>query len=98
MAEYKKPKEKLDAAEEANLARRQWEAYTRARDHGHTDYIEIAKQCDAFYRGENVTDIQGSGLGLSIVKQFIELHGGTIQVKSVVNQGTTFTVMLPIRA
>ena len=52
MAEYKKPKQKLDAAEEANLARRQWEAYTRARDHGHTDYIEIAKQCDAFYRGE----------------------------------------------
>lgn len=52
MAEYKKPKQKLDAAEEANLARRQWEAYTRARDNGHTDYIEIAKQCDAFYRGE----------------------------------------------
>lgn len=52
MAKYKKPKQKLDAAEEANLARRQWEAYTRARDHGHTDYIEIAKQCDAFYRGE----------------------------------------------
>jgi hypothetical protein len=52
MAKYKKPKENLNAAEEANLARRQWEAYTRARDHGHTDYIEIAKQCDAFYRGE----------------------------------------------
>lgn len=56
MAEYKKPKQKLDAAEEANLARRQWEAYTRARDHGHTDYIEIAKQCDAFYRGEQWDD------------------------------------------
>ena len=52
MAEYKKPKKKLDVAEEMNIARRQWEAYTRARDHGHTDYIEIAKQCDAFYRGE----------------------------------------------
>ena len=52
MAEYKKPKKKLDAAEELNIARRQWESYTRARDNGHTDYIEIAKQCDAFYRGE----------------------------------------------
>lgn len=52
MAEYKKPKKKLDVAEEMNIARRQWESYTRARDHGHTDYIEIAKQCDAFYRGE----------------------------------------------
>ena len=52
MVEYKKPKKKLDAAEELNLARRQWEAYTRARDNGHDDYIEMAKQCDAFYRGE----------------------------------------------
>jgi len=52
MAEYKKPKKKLDAAEELNIARRQWESYTRARDNGHTDYIEIAKQCDNFYRGE----------------------------------------------
>ncbi len=54
MAKYKqsKPKKKLDAAEEMNIARRQWESYTRARDHGHTDYIEIAKQCDAYYRGE----------------------------------------------
>lgn len=52
MAKYNKPKKKLDAAEEMNIARRQWESYTRARDHGHTDYIEIAKQCDAFYRGE----------------------------------------------
>jgi len=52
MAEYKKPKKKLDAAEELNIARRQWESYTRARDNGHDDYIEIAKQCDAFYRGE----------------------------------------------
>ena len=52
MAKYNKPKKKLDVAEEMNIARRQWESYTRARDHGHTDYIEIAKQCDAFYRGE----------------------------------------------
>ncbi len=52
---------------------------------------------DSFYRGENVTDIQGSGLGLSIVKQFVELHGGTISVESAVNQGTTFTVSLPVQ-
>jgi len=54
MAEYKnkKSKKKLNEAEELNLAKQQWEAYTRARDNGHTNYIEIAKQCDAFYRGE----------------------------------------------
>jgi len=52
MADYKKKKKKLSAGEEQTLAKRQWEAYTRARDHGHLDYVEIAKQCDAFYRGE----------------------------------------------
>ena len=52
MADYKNKKKKLSAAEELTLAKRQWECYTRARDSGHEDYIEIAKQCDAFYRGE----------------------------------------------
>ena len=42
----------MNAAEEAALAKSQWDAYTRARDNGHTDYIDIAKQCDAYYRGE----------------------------------------------
>ncbi|MEB3186345.1 MAG: ATP-binding protein [bacterium] len=37
----------------------------------------------------------GSGLGLSIVRQAVELHGGQIDVRSVEGGGTTFTVMLP---
>jgi signal transduction histidine kinase len=51
---------------------------------------------DAFRRGANVGDIEGIGLGLSIVKQFVELHDGTISVESEVNKGTTFTVTIPI--
>jgi len=47
-----KPKKKLSKLEEHELARGQWEAYTRARDNGHQDYIAVAKRCDAFYRGE----------------------------------------------
>jgi len=38
---------------------------------------------------------QGIGLGLSIVRAFVELHGGTIGVKSELGQGSTFTIWLP---
>ena len=46
-----KPK-RLSKAKEHQLARDQWDAYTRARDNGHQDYIAVAKRCEAFYRGE----------------------------------------------
>lgn len=50
---------------------------------------------DPFYRGRNVSNIPGTGLGLSIVKQFVDLHHGTVAVTSRVGTGTTFTVRLP---
>jgi hypothetical protein len=49
---YGKEEKKLSKAEQYDLAKRQWGCYVRARDNGHLDYIEIAKQCDAFYRGK----------------------------------------------
>lgn len=39
---------------------------------------------------------EGSGLGLLLCKEFAEVNGGTIKVESIVNQGSTFTVVLPI--
>ena len=50
----------------------------------------------AFQRGENVGEIPGSGLGLTMTKQFVELHGGTIECESELDKGTTFTVSLPV--
>lgn len=54
---------------------------------------------DRFYRVDRARarTTGGSGLGLSIAKQIVTLHGGDIQVTSVINTGSTFTVRLPIR-
>jgi two-component system NtrC family sensor kinase len=51
---------------------------------------------DKFYRASNVrVGYAGTGLGLSIVKSIVEAHGGRIWLDSKLNQGTTFTVVLP---
>ena len=45
--------------------------------------------------GEYLTTVPGTGLGLSLVRGLVGLHGGSISVESVVGQGTTVTVRLP---
>lgn len=48
-----------------------------------------------FFRAQNVTSIQGTGLGLYICRGYVELLGGTIKFDSKVNKGTTFVVQIP---
>ena len=48
-----------------------------------------------FFRGKNVTNIQGTGLGLHIIGKYLELLNGTIDLKSSLNNGSTFTVKIP---
>ncbi|MRR29375.1 GAF domain-containing protein, partial [bacterium] len=53
---------------------------------------------DKFFRGSNNTPEQaGTGLGLAIVKSVAEAHGGRVWIESVVDEGTTLTVVLPIQ-
>ncbi|MGZ6489259.1 MAG: ATP-binding protein [Bacteroidia bacterium] len=48
-----------------------------------------------FYRAKNATNIQGTGLGLNIVRRYVELMEGGISFTSKLNEGTTFTVEFP---
>jgi two-component system phosphate regulon sensor histidine kinase PhoR len=59
---------------------------------------ELPKIFDKFYRVKHpkTRKVVGTGLGLAIVKGAVEAHHGTIDVESVLNQGTTFRVLLPI--
>ena len=57
-----------------------------------------ARIFDPFYRAPDVVaaQIQGAGLGLSLVKRIVEAHAGRITLKSAPGQGSTFTVSLPV--
>lgn len=52
---------------------------------------------ERFYRSRNIVDIEGTGLGLPIVKAIVELHSGAISLESSVNKGTSFIINFPQR-
>ena len=54
---------------------------------------------DRFYQGDTGPNVinPGSGIGLSIAREFVKLHGGTVDVESVQGKGSVFTVHLPFK-
>lgn len=50
---------------------------------------------DRFYRSPNAGSSTGSGIGLNLVKQYVEMHNGTVSVTSEVGKGSVFSVVLP---
>lgn len=62
---------------------------------GMTD--EVLKNIfDRFYKYQAQSNIEGSGIGLALVKELVELHFGEVEVKSVVGKGTNFRITIPV--
>jgi PAS domain S-box-containing protein len=59
---------------------------------------DLPRLFQRFYRASNVDErqISGLGVGLYIVKELVELHGGTVEVVSEEGRGSTFTIILPL--
>jgi DNA-binding response OmpR family regulator len=71
----------------------------RVRDTGRGIPVEeLDKVFDRFYQASNTGDTGdvGTGIGLALTKELVELHGGSIQVESEEGWGSTFTVRLPL--
>ncbi len=57
---------------------------------------EQAQVLDLFYRASNAQNIIGHGLGLPVVQRIVSIHGGSLHLESVPQQGTTVTITLPL--
>jgi two-component system phosphate regulon sensor histidine kinase PhoR len=60
---------------------------------------DVSKIFDEFYRSDNAkaAELDGTGLGLPIVKNLIKRYGGNIDVQSILGKGTTFTISFPAK-
>jgi two-component system sensor histidine kinase BaeS len=59
----------------------------------HTDLPYVF---DKYRRVSSTSQIEGAGLGLYIVRHLVEAHGGSVSVNSIVGQGSTFVMRLPV--
>lgn len=77
---------------------REWATVTVADTGMGIPEDELPHVFERFFRGEKPRTLQisGTGLGLAIVKEIVELHGGRVTVESEVDQGSRFTVWLPL--
>ena len=55
---------------------------------------DISHLFSNFYRGKNATNIQGTGLGLPIIKRYLDMIKGNVTVESELNKGSTFIISL----
>lgn len=87
-----------DPGGKITISAQQWEIYTKIdiSDTGKGIPEEhYAQIWGRFYREDDVHDISGIGIGLYLCREIIQKQGGYIQVKSKINEGSTFSVFLP---
>ena len=58
---------------------------------------EVDRVWEELYRGQGARGIPGSGLGLALVRAIVERHGGSVRIRSRLEQGTVVTMRLPVR-
>lgn len=85
-------------AVEVGLTREGSEAVFTVRDHGiGIPADKLGKIFERYERAGPIQSISGFGLGLFVSKAFVEAHGGTISVESVLGAGSVFRVRLPLK-
>lgn len=71
----------------------------RVKDNGIGIASEQAEKIfDRFYQSESSQQVaeKGTGIGLSLVREYVQLHGGTVQLESAPNVGSSFTITIPV--
>jgi PAS domain S-box-containing protein len=93
---YSPPQAPIDIAIDTAVLEGRPAVALRVRDQGAGMSAEQQEHAfEPFYRAGDRRDVVGSGLGLTIVKEIVELHAGTVQLTSAPGAGTTVTVLLP---
>ena len=78
------------------LAAGEGEVGVEVRDEGSGMEAEVVERIfDRFFRGEEATAVPGSGLGMTIVKEILDIHGGRVEISSRPGHGTAVILWLP---
>ena len=56
---------------------------------------EIGRLGERFFRASTAGEAPGTGLGISITQELVELHGGTLEIESEVGSGSIFRIRIP---